>query len=434
MAQARRRPWENKWRRLETLGRGGQGTSFKAEAIADASGGVPYVLKTLNRQDDAERRGRMYREVAALRTLAHPRIAKVVDTNAEAFEDLSQDLYMVTEFVPGPTLENHVMQHGNVTLSDAVQLAVNLTECLSYCHSTGVIHRDIKPDNIILRNGAATDPVLLDFGLSFNQDGDAADTLTPSAQQLGNRFLALPELQLKSGNKRDARSDLTQICGILYFSLTSEHPVTLLDDQSRMPHQRPHAATHLTSHSPELYTRLNRFFDRAFTIAIDQRYQSPQALREGLLVLLQPLEDRQKMSAKDKLKGIQEKLSDQTAIQKKRYYDTLIKADSTIRDGLHLAVAQFSGNVGTTQTGMGIDMKHLTHHNRLGIYVVVEPDKKFWPDFLSAITGSELVVTAKHNGVETELARMPLAGTINWTRLRDAAVHYFTDGLSDLLG
>lgn len=245
MSKSKQKPWELKWRRFDQLGKGGQGTSFYAQKADERTDAQTYVLKVLNRQNDDERRGRFYREVATLRTLHHEGIASLIDSNAEYFENKEQDLYLVTEFIPGPTLEEHVGQ-AKMILGDAVRLLLWLTGIVQYCHERGVVHRDIKLDNIVLKNGDYSKAVLLDFGLSFNEELEEA-IATPSSQQLGNRFLALPELQTKSAGKRDQRSDVTQLCGILIYVLTAEHPVTLMDAELRLPHQRPHATTVLAA-------------------------------------------------------------------------------------------------------------------------------------------------------------------------------------------
>ena len=88
---------------------------------------------------------------------------------------------------------------------------------MEFYHASGVGHRDIKPDNIILRSGICASPVLIDFGLTFNVHDEEED-LTPDWQQVGNKFLSLPEHAMFSQNKRDLRSDLTSCVGLLYFS------------------------------------------------------------------------------------------------------------------------------------------------------------------------------------------------------------------------
>ncbi len=94
------KPWTVEWLEIENLGAGGQG-SAKLVRRASASESPPYALKVLTRQNDPERRGRMYREVAALRTLNHDGIPKLIETNADLFADQSVGLYLVSEYIPG---------------------------------------------------------------------------------------------------------------------------------------------------------------------------------------------------------------------------------------------------------------------------------------------------------------------------------------------
>ncbi|NEP08562.1 MAG: hypothetical protein F6K34_29660, partial [Okeania sp. SIO4D6] len=116
---------------------------------------------------------------------------------------------MVTEFVPGTTLFEAIKEK---TMS--IQ------------------------DNIMVKNNDINNPVLIDFGISFNKVDDYDTSLTLTGQQLGNRFISLPELLEKSSWQRDFRSDITQICGILFFIITGKNPTTFLDSDGKKPHQR----------------------------------------------------------------------------------------------------------------------------------------------------------------------------------------------------
>ena len=409
MPQAKNKPWKGRWRELKPLGRGGQGTASLVEPL-DA--GVPtgrYVLKVLNSQNDADRRGRMYREVAALRTLDHPGVPRVIESNADLYADLQQHLYLVAEYIEGQTLEERIGRE-RLTVADASVLLLRLTEVVSYCHDRGVVHRDIKPDNVILRGDAVADPVLLDFGLSFNSEAAEESPLTASGQQLGNRFLALPELQLKSGNKRDPRSDLTQLCGLLLFAIAGEHPVTLLDDQSRLPHQRPVAAAALDSLSADTRSRLNRLFDVGFTVAIDRRFQSTAGLSEGLVGLIRPPDTARGGSVDERVARLLGQLANSPLAERQQYRSLLDSVNGTLMRAQDAVRKKLDGAVNTIQSGHELDLKRLTFRNRLGLFLVADEEVRFWPVFEAVITGSELVVTGRDDEREVELFRAPTAG------------------------
>lgn len=133
---------------------------------------------------------------------------------------------MVGEFIEGKILSQFLDPGQPMGIADAVNLVLKLLDTVQYCHKAGIVHRDIKPDNIIIRNNDISDPVLIDFGISFNESDTNKTILTPAWQQLGNRFLALPELQVNSSMQRDPRADITQCCGILFLAFADSHPVT----------------------------------------------------------------------------------------------------------------------------------------------------------------------------------------------------------------
>jgi serine/threonine-protein kinase len=414
---------------LEVLGKGGQGTSYLTERLGvDGEPGKKYVLKILNSQGDPDRRARMFREVAALETLNHPGIPKVVETNADEYKDQQQALYLVTEFIPGPTLEQHI-DRSPIDLAQAVQLLFRLAEIVHFCHERGVVHRDIKPDNVLLKSGALAEPVLLDFGLSFNESAQEDTTLTASAQQLGNRFLALPELQNKSSNRRDPRSDVAQLCGILLYVLTTEYPVTLLDDQSRMPHQRPASASILASFTPEVRSRLNRLFDTGFMVSIDRRFQSVEMFRDRLSLLTQTIEQGGPGGIEDQFALLRQQLT-ATSLDEKWQYHSLFEAVDKILVRACVGIRdKFEGRVQTIQSDCQISTHEMKYKNSLGLYVVADSTQQFFPQFEAVIAGSELVVTARHVRSETELFRTPIAGANDWDRLLNSATAYLVKGL-----
>jgi serine/threonine-protein kinase len=275
----------------------------------------------------------------------------------------------------------------------------------------------------------------LDFGLSFNHDIATEANQTPSAQQLGNRFLSLPELQVKGAGKRDPRSDLAQLSGILLYVLTGEHPVTLVDASNSLPHQRPHAAAVLDKLTSEDRIRLRRLFDVAFAVHIDQRFQTAEALRASLLGLTQLPVAQQTASVEQRLAALRESLSASAPLTTKENYrallnqvnNILIKAVGSVR-------SQLGDRVTTRLGGLSIDMQSLRFANIHGLILAVDHSQGFCPTFEAMITGSELVVLGRHNQVEVELFRSPLIGHHEWNALESKAIGYLVDGVTEQLG
>jgi hypothetical protein len=273
-------PWATRWEVVESIGGGGQGVTKKVRSRHD---GAVAVLKVLKQQRDADRRGRMHRESEALRTLSHPGIPKLLDSNTSEFAGTTP-LYMVIDLIDGPTLEKQV-EHGVFTMPEAIALTVRLVEIVAYCHERSFGHRDIKPDNILMRGGSKQDPVLIDFGLSFNLD-EEQPIGTATEQQIGNRFLALPELATPGSEKRDPRSDLASCCGIFYFAVSGHQPMTLRDGENKAPHERRDFARVLDALPERPRTLVSLLLGRGFMYTTDQRYQDAAELRadlEGIL-------------------------------------------------------------------------------------------------------------------------------------------------------
>ena len=123
--------------------------------------------------------------------------------------------------------------------------------------------------------------MLIDFGLTFNVQEPETE-LTPSGQQVGNRFLALPEHSTVSSNKRDLRSDLTFCVGILYFALTATWPAILIDEANKTPHQRAAPRALLEELPEHRKHRILHIFDLGFAVNLTQRWQTVAALQAEL--------------------------------------------------------------------------------------------------------------------------------------------------------
>jgi serine/threonine protein kinase len=141
----------------------------------------------------------------------HPSIVGVSD----AFEE-NDTVYLVMEYLPGETLESAVRRDGPMELNRAVTVAVQLLDALAEIHGTGLLHRDIKPDNIML---CASKAVLIDFG--------AAREFQAQHTQLHSLILTpgyAPLEQYGSHVRRSPSSDLYALAGTLHFALTGRVP------------------------------------------------------------------------------------------------------------------------------------------------------------------------------------------------------------------
>ncbi|NEN91801.1 MAG: serine/threonine protein kinase, partial [Okeania sp. SIO3H1] len=319
-SKSKPKPWDENWEKLEDIGSGGQGKTLRVKPKNDSSLSGKYVLKILHKQKDDERRARMHREVTNIGTLENPGIPKLIDSNSKCFkEDIP--LYMVTELIEGSTLEDFVAE-GVMNVFDAVRFTLKLLDIIEYCHQRDIVHRDIKPDNIIIRNNDITTPVLIDFGLSFNKEDDIS--LTPTEQDIGNRFLVLPEHKRESGLQRDERSDITQVCGILFFVITGKAPRHLYDEKGNKPHQnqRQEIQQNLSILPQHILSKINRVFDRAFEYRIDYRWQYIPALRKTLVNIVES-ENQDPNQTEVLLEQIRYKVS--SNVEKKLFQDISYK-------------------------------------------------------------------------------------------------------------
>ena len=202
------------------LGKGGMGEVWRAK---DTKLGREVAIKTLPEEfaKDADRLARFEREAKLLASLNHPNIAAIY-----GLEEHEGMRFLVLELVEGPTLGDRI-KHGAIPVEESLKLALQIAEALEAAHEKGVIHRDLKPDNIkITPDGKVK---VLDFGLGKAFEGDAAaarvsnsPTLSMAATQqgviLGTAAYMSPE-QAK-GRSVDKRADVWAFGAVLYEMLT----------------------------------------------------------------------------------------------------------------------------------------------------------------------------------------------------------------------
>ncbi|MBV7539215.1 protein kinase [Duganella sp. sic0402] len=270
--------WRSRWNVEEALTGGGQGDVFRVRRFADGKIGF---LKVIKAKTAPERRARFFREASAYDTLAIEGIPKLVESNAHLHSSPDIVPFIVTEFIVGKTLRSWRESMVSVSVDQAILITVRILDILQACHRQGCVHRDVKPDNIIVEQGVATSVWLLDFGISHHNLADV-DFQTEDWQEVGNRFLRLPELSAGSRSKQDPRSDVSFAAGIFFYLLTGEHPDVLEDEDGRMPHQRKGAMMKLRQATSSQLGRILALFDDAFTPRIADRFATVHAMRERM--------------------------------------------------------------------------------------------------------------------------------------------------------
>jgi tetratricopeptide (TPR) repeat protein len=216
------------------LGRGGMATVYLAE---DLKHHRPVALKVL-KPELAHVLGpeRFLREIELSARLTHPHILPLHDSgNADGI------LYYVMPYVEGESLRDRLTREKQLPVDDALQISREVADALSYAHAHGVIHRDVKPENILLEAGHA---VVADFGIARAIDHAGGDRLTGTGIALGTPAYMSPE-QAAGSKDLDGRSDLYALGCVLYEMLAG-HPPFVGASVESLVHQ------HLTAEPPTI--------------------------------------------------------------------------------------------------------------------------------------------------------------------------------------
>jgi serine/threonine-protein kinase len=206
-----------KYRIVRQLGRGGMGTVYLAEHILlGRSRALKFISSELS-QDAAFLR-RFRREAQAAIELRHPNVVEVVDLDQA--EDGSP--YIAMEYVEGPDLR-HALADGAFPVESALAIARGIALGLGAAHAKGIIHRDVKPENILLATGknAPETPKLLDFGIAAMKESVTVVSRTHGLM-LTPPYAAPEQWKGMAAEELDGRADLYALGGVLYEMLTGQ--------------------------------------------------------------------------------------------------------------------------------------------------------------------------------------------------------------------
>ena len=256
------------------LGRGGMGAVYLAR---DRRLDRPVALKVLPPEYAAvpELRERFLRETRLAAGFSHPNIVPVF-----AIEDTDDVLAFAMGFVEGESIASRVARDGPLTRRDAVRCMTDVSYALAYAHGRGVVHRDIKPDNIMIERATGR-ALVMDFGI--------ARAITPVADKPGltrvGEVVGTPEYmspEQAAGDSVDGRSDLYSLGLVAWFALVGRTAVTGESTQRILVKQLTESIPPLASVRTDLPTTLCDVVDRCCAKEADDRFPHAEAVVEAL--------------------------------------------------------------------------------------------------------------------------------------------------------
>lgn len=393
--------WHDHWELVEPLKGGAQASACK---VRGHDGTIAFI-KELREPSNSERRARMHREALALERLSIKGIPRLLQSNAHHYASSAHKLYLAMEFIEGHDL-NELVQLGAITPRDAINLTIRLLEIVQAMHDTGVVHRDLKPDNLrVSKPEAAYLPHIVDYGISFI-DEPSSPFMTDIGQEMGNRFLRLPEHRSGGPAKRDRRSDITLCAGLLFFMLAKVSPRSLADENGMRPHQRPaeRAALIATGLSQ---ARLFAIFERAFSEQLALRFQTANELSDAVKALSESSVafERQPVSLSDIVERLikpVEQAVDRTGLRANRTGGLILEVAKQLRRemeksvpaGAHLPISEPAIGIGGSAFGRAvfeIAIEEATPAKRFRIRVLMEATE----------FGDRCITTLRSAGVAT---------------------------------
>ena len=261
----------------ELVGHGGMSSVYRArDSLLERNVALKVLHEQYNADDDLVERFK--REARSVAQLQHPNIVTVIDRGeAEGRQ------YIVFEYIDGENLKELVVRKGRLDVREALEIALEVARGLAFAHAQGIVHRDVKPQNVLL-NGDGRAKVT-DFGIARSVD---VDGMTQTGTVLGTSNYIAPEQA--SGQPVDAQTDVYALGVVLYELLSGEVPFpgeNFVAVAMKHVHEPPPNLLDVRSDVP---LRVAAAVDRALEKDPDQRFPSMDALAAELEACLEELE------------------------------------------------------------------------------------------------------------------------------------------------
>lgn len=268
---------DQRWRLTRLIGAGGLGLVFEAESLA---GEGTVAIKMLREQfcDEPEIVDRFLTEATASARIDHPGVAKVFAAARAA----DRTPYLVMELLRGQPLTER-MNRGRLPVEQAAPIAHSLLLALGAAHAAGVVHRDLKPDNVFLVRDAAgnVEVRVVDFGLARVMDAvHEAARKTRTGTMLGTPGYMSPE-QIRNAKAADVRADLWSV-GIIFYEMLTGIPAYEADNEfARITKVLSSDPSPIEQVAPQ-YAHWAPFFAKALAREPENRFQSAAEMAEAV--------------------------------------------------------------------------------------------------------------------------------------------------------
>ncbi len=266
---------KDRYKLIDERGRGSFATVYVARDMKDNR---IYAVKVMHIElsSDGDLLARFQREAHILLNLSDPHIVQIVDYG----EDNSMN-FIVMDYIDGQNLKYYTLTNGPMDPSQALNYAQQIAQGLDAAYKQGVVHRDIKPQNILINTQGIVK--ITDFGLARSRE---TVTLTQSNVFMGTAYYISPE-QAESGRSADTRSDLYSVAAVLFEMLTGRPPFegeTAVDIVMKHMNEKVPSVCRLR---PELPVDIDTFLQKAMAKSPTDRYSTPQEFIAALEQLQQ---------------------------------------------------------------------------------------------------------------------------------------------------
>jgi serine/threonine protein kinase/Tfp pilus assembly protein PilF len=267
---------------LAAIGKGGMGEIYRAR---DSRLGRDVAIKVLPEQlaKDSEALSRFESETKALASLSHPNILSIFDVGEE-----QGILFAVTELLEGETLRSR-LEREPITVEDFLQINLSITSALSAAHSRGVVHRDLKPDNIFITKDNQIK--ILDFGLARREEAiSSKDGSSPKSTSDTEPGMIVGSIEYMSpeqvrGESADSRSDIFSLGSVMFEMLSGHTPFSRTNIVDTLKAVLREEAPRVSAGDRKLPSELNGIVLRCLRKDPTDRFQSSAEIRLALMNL-----------------------------------------------------------------------------------------------------------------------------------------------------